>query len=632
MPLLKKGNLTWDFSKLTVSYRVRPDNKAIDARNVLTNQGVLETRPGYSRYNATQIEAGFNIVSLSDFTDMSGNLIPIAKCNTSLYKVNTTGAATAIKTGLTLNRKHRAVNFRDRHLIAAGDDGLFQYDGTTFTQIGQSVPTAPTVAASGSGQTLTASDYQVAVTFYSSTTGFETNIGAASSTVTVSSGQQIDVSAIPSTANNGTIDKVRIYLKDVTNNSNYLFWAELDLGTTTDTIDDDPTSTQTPPTTNGAPPTNPKYIAVFGKSIAYSGDSTFPSDVFISEAYLPDAVNRTSTAKTIFAGGKGPITGIGVGFFNDSELLPFLCIFKRNSIEVYSEVQGTPELSQISNSIGCIANDTIVEEGGVVYFMSTTGWFAIENGRLRKHVKDGQVTPREIANDDLLDIFTRAGYNYELNKSNFSNFFSVFYPTLKNYMTFVTEGVGTTFTKCYNYEFEANGFRPLEFAINFYSATKAQTSDGEDIVLLGGSDGYVYKYSIAEDKTDVDADNASVNISTFIDLFYFQGDDYESSYNYGPLSVRAVQGENDVTVAVYIDYEINASQDFSFSKDTDGFILDVSLLDVGLLSDNRSIVRYIGEILRTGQSMFLKFSQRATNSNIGLIEGQVHVSKNGSPN
>lgn len=632
MPLLKTGKLTWDFSKIAVSYRVRPDKKAIDSRNVLSNQGVLETRPGYSRYNDTQIEDGFNVVSNSQFKDMDGNLYNLAKCNTSIYNVPTSGASTALKTGLTLNSKYRAVNFRDRHLIAAGADGLFQYDGTTFTQIGQAVPGAPTVAASGSGNTLTASDYQVAVTFYSSTTGFETNIGTSSSTVTVSSGQQIDVTDIPSSANNGTIDKIRVYVKDITNNSDWLFWDEINLGTTTETIDDDPSSTQTPPTKHGTPPSTPKYIAVFGKAIAYSGDGTFQSDVFISEDYLPDAVDGTSSAKTIKAGGRGPVTGIGVGFFNDSELLPFLCIFKRNSIEVYSEVQGTAQLSQISNSIGCVSNDTIIEEGGVVYFQSTAGWFAIENGRLRKHQKDGQVVPREISNDDLLDIYTRSGYNYELNKSNMSNFFSVFYPTLKNYMTFITEGVGSTFNKCYNYEFEIGGFRPLEFYLNFYCATNAELSDGEDAILFGGSSGWLYKYSIAESKDDVDTSNSNQTIPAFIDLFYFQGDDYESSYNYGSLMTRAVQGADDVTVAVYIDYEIDASQDFSFSKDTDGFILDVSLLDVGLMSDNRSIVRYVGEILRSGQSMFLKFSQEASDANIGLIEGQVHVSKNGSPN
>lgn len=633
MPLLKSGKLTWDFSKIAVSYNVKPKKKATDARNLLTIEDVLQTRPGYVRYNDTQIEAGYNVISLSDFKDLSDNLITLAKVNTSLYKIATSGVSTAVKTGLTVNQKHRGVNFRDRHLIAMGPDGAFQYDGTVFTQLGQAVPSAPTVAASGSGNTLTASDYQVAITFYSSTTGFETNIGAASSTVTVGSGQQIDVSSIASSANNATIDKVRVYIKDITNNSDWLYWDELALGTTTDTIDSDTTSTQTPPTKNGKTPlTTPKYIVEFGKCVAIAGDGTYPSDVGISEDYLPDAFDLTSTSKTIKAPGKGKITGLGVGYFNDSESLPFLCIFKRNNVSVYTELQGTRELSPASRNIGCISNETIIEEGGIVYFMSTTGWFAIENGRLRRHEVEGQVKPREIANNDLLPIFTSSGYNYELNKSNFSNFFSVFYPTLRNYMTFISEGSGTTINKCYNYEMDIGGFRPLEFNLNFYSATVAETSTGEDVVLFGGGDGWVYRYDISQSRHDVDASNSNVAIEAFMDMFYFTGDDYESSYNFGALICRALQGDTNVTVSVYIDYERSASGSFSFSKDAEGFILDVSKLDEGLLTDSRGIVRYIGEILRTGQSLYLKFSQNTIDANINLIEGQVHVSKNGSPN
>ena len=75
-----------------VSYRIaesRPD-RLIDARNVFSNQGILNTRHGMSRFNATSL--GGNILSLSYFQDTANNRNIIAKVGTILYKVNSTGA------------------------------------------------------------------------------------------------------------------------------------------------------------------------------------------------------------------------------------------------------------------------------------------------------------------------------------------------------------------------------------------------------------------------------------------------------------------------------------------------------------------------------------------------------------
>lgn len=617
---------------MPVSYAVNPGaRKLTDSKNLLTNQMVLDTRPGYVRYNSTQLEANKKIVSATSFKDSSDNLRVLAKCNTTLYSVATAGASTAVKTGLTEGVKHRAVNVRDRHIIAAGDDGPFQWDGTTFTQLGQAVPGAPTVAASGAGNTLTASVYQVAVTFYSTVTGFETNIGTASSNVTVSAGQQIDVTNIPNAADNATIDKVRVYVKDVTNNTEFIFWSEINLGITTETIDEDPVSTQVPPTINGTPPENPKFIAVFGKAIILAGDSSFPYDVFRSEDYLPDAFDRSETSKTIRASGRGVVTGIATGFFNDSNLNPFLCIFKRNSVEVYSEVGGIPEISLVSGEIGCISHDTIIEEGGVVYFMSSTGWFAIENGVLRRRRSEGAVIPDEISNNDLLDIFTRPGFNYELNKANYSEFFSVFYPTLKNYMTFVSEGANDDMKKCYNFEFNVAGFRPLEFALNFYCGLSTDKSSGDDIVLFGGDDGYLYEYSVLNDKHDVDSTNTATEIEAFCDMFFYPGGDFETSYNFGSMQLRHIQGIYPVTVEILVDYSNNRG--LSFAKTgASGFILDISKLDEDLLTDGRNIVTSYGDVHRVGQALFMKFKQTVQDDSMALMGGQIHVSKNGSPN
>ena len=92
------------------------------------------------------------------------------------------------------------------------------------------------------------------------------------------------------TADNDFIDTKRIYIKDITNNSDWLFWDEVGLVTTSDTIDDDTASTQTPPTKNAPPRAGGgKFLSVYGQRLAYSGNTSYGSDVFFSEPFLPDA-------------------------------------------------------------------------------------------------------------------------------------------------------------------------------------------------------------------------------------------------------------------------------------------------------------------------------------------------------
>jgi|SaaInlLV_10m_DNA_2_1039722.scaffolds.fasta_scaffold05896_2 hypothetical protein len=111
-------------------------------------------------------------------------------------------------------------------------------------------PTAPSVAASGSGNSLTASTYEVAITFLSTTLGVETRLGAVSSQQTVASGEQIDVTSIP-ISSDSDIDRRRVYYRDDTNGGDWFLHEEItDNTTTTSTITTDATggsTTRRPP-------------------------------------------------------------------------------------------------------------------------------------------------------------------------------------------------------------------------------------------------------------------------------------------------------------------------------------------------------------------------------------------------
>ncbi len=602
----------------------------IDASNVVTIQDVLETRNGISRWNSTAFSSAPQ--SISFFTSNANENYIIIKDGENLYKANSSGAHTLLKAGLRPDAKHRGISLNNRHIISIEGDGLFSYDGTVFTQLGQDAPSIPSVAASGSGNTLTASDYKVAYSFYSSQTGFESNRSDGSATVTVSAAEQIDVSGMDATADNAYMDKIRVYIKDITSNSNWLFFSEIALSVTTETIDNDTASTQLAIETSAAPKAGGgKFLTAYGQTLAYAGSSSFPSDVFFSELFLPDGFDDTATSKTINIGGNGPITGIGVGYFSGDNQNPYLVAFKKNHIELFTEAGGSPQQVVISTELGCISNDTIQLVDGNLFFMSTKGWHVIQDGRIVK-TKDAQDS---IDNGDIEDIFKRTGQSYELNKTISSSFFSVYYPTLQQYMTFISEGNSLDIKKSYNYEFEIGGFRPYVFPVGITGACLGDNGLGEDIVFLCGEDGYIFTHSIKEAKgTDIDRNGDLIDIDAFAKLFWIGGDDMDSSYNFGAFILRAITQENNVTVKYFLSYseQGSTSQAFSFTDPDEGFILDVSLLDVGVLTDGRTIVRYNGEILKSGQSLLIGIYKSQQGESMGLLEGQLDVQKNGNPN
>jgi hypothetical protein len=631
MPLLRRAQKRWKNFNMPVSYKVNAKDKFVDAANVVTIQDVLETRHGISRWNATAFSAAPQ--SISYFKDNSSDRYIIIKDGTSLYRARQTGAHVLLKSGLSADTKHRGVTFNNRHIISIEGDGLYSYDGITFSQLGQvGSPLLPTVAAAAGGVDLDASDYQVAYSYYSTQLGFESNLSASSSVVTVASGEKIDVSGMAISADNGFMNKIRVYLKDVTNNGAWLFIEELDLAISTTAITENSSSTQEAPEINGAPTTGGgKYLAVYGQELAYAGNSTYPSDVFFSQAFLPDAYDATATASTINVAGNGPITGLGVGYFSGDNQNPYLVAFKRNHIELFTEASGNGQQVVISTDMGCISHDTIRVINGDVFFMSTKGWHVIKDGRLVK--TSGKQD--SIDNGDIEDIFKQNGQTFELNKSNFDNYFSVYYPTLQQYMTFVSEGNNDDIQKSYNFEFEIGGFRPYTFDVKFTGATLGEDGLGEDIVYLCGEGGYIFSHSIKETKgTDVDNAGTQVAISAFAQLFWINGDDMDAGYNFGPLILRAITQENDITVKFFLDYSQRSSESltYGFNDPDGGFILDMSKLDEGILTDGRTIVRHVGEILRSSQSLLIGFYKSQKGETMALLEGQLDVQKNGNPN
>lgn len=629
MSVKKKAQASFKRLSVPVSYRLL-DNKLYDARNVFDNKGVTETRHGLQVYNAVSL--GGPVLSLSFFKNVSDTRYKLAKVGTSIYSVSASGSHTAVKTGLTSTTKHRGVTLNNRHIVSVEGDGLFSYNGTVFTQLGQAAPTAPTVAAAAGGSLTDGNTYQVALTFESSSTGFESNFSESATQAVAGANLTLALSGIPTTAANATIDKVNIYLKDVTDASAYLYVDQISLGTATYNITAESTSSITPPTTN-APPISGggKFLTVFGKKLAYAGNSTFPNDVFLSEENLPDAFDDTLNGVVLNIPGQGAITGLATGLFNDSVLNPFLVIFKKNSTTIYSEIGDIPTQSTIDSHVGCVSHDTIRVRNGIVYFMSENGWYAVANGSL---IKDDSGRPISLGNGDIDDIFSRSGWTYELNTTNYANMFSAYYSTLNQYLTFISEGSNTSIYKCYVYEERIGGFRVYEFPHILKSGIDGEDDNGNQAVFLGDDQGYLFTYSTRNPRHDDTTAGVAQAISAFVLLPFIQPDEHNRTYNWKEITVRAMNSDYDLDLKIFASFSLQSPDAYSLSFPPSGlaFTLDVSQLDVGVLGDERIPVTACAHINKTGEVLLVGFYQSEIGSNMGLISTQVTYNMNGNAN
>jgi hypothetical protein len=634
MPLSKRASKKTRSFDLPVSYKVNETRDRLrDALNVMSNQGRLETRFGRSRYNSTSL--GGSVLSTSFFKNASNTRYLLAKVGSVMYSVASAGAHTSIKTGLTSTTKHRALTWArgtsSRHIIAIENDGLYQWNGTTFGQLGQAAPAAASVATMAGA--LTNGTYKVVLSFYASSTGFETNATNFSSSVTTAA-QGIAITSIPATAANPTIDTVKIYLKNTASAADPVYAGEVSLGTTTYNITADPTSTDTPPEANGAPVSGgAKYLTEFNRRLVYAGNSTYPSDVFFSEEDLPDAFNDGTAAGhlVLYTPGDGPITGLATGLYNNSVLDPYLVVFKKRSIHIYSEIGGEGKFTPISKQIGCVSHDTIQVKNGNVFFLSDQGWRVIENGRL---MVDEKGNPATLGLGDIDDIFRAPGYVYEVNRSQLGNAFSVYYSTLDQYMTWTAEGSNTSFTKTYVYEFNTGGFKPWQFYSAATCACVGEDSAGDEVVFMADSDGYLYTHSSGEDRNDDDNTGTNQTIDAFAMMTWLDGDDMDASYNFRELILRRVAGSGDLTVKTWINYIIDNLEQYalSFANPSSGLILDEDYWDEGIWGDERTIVTARQDINRVGENILIGFYQNAADANINLVNAQLDFSRNGNRN
>lgn len=121
------------------------------------------------------------------------------------------------------------------------------------------------------------------------------------------------------------------------------------------------------------------YITPTKPFAAVGGEYNYESDIRWSEPYRSNHIKLGSVASFRLGDGK-QITGLAVLYGN-------LIVFKENSIGRYAVQANEVPISrvdEISNEIGCIAPNSLVQIANTLYFLSWKGLMRFDNNRLEK--------------------------------------------------------------------------------------------------------------------------------------------------------------------------------------------------------------------------------------------------------
>lgn len=226
--------------------------------------------------------------------------------------LNEAQAPYKVISGLTRNIPAYFETFEDRCAIFNGTDTPKVFTGTTYRNIGYAPPTAdPTLAAHGSGGSLSVGDYYYGVTFVygeGAVVHGESSMKQDGTKVTVIANDSTDITAIPVGALGSGVIKRRIYRSRVNGgpSSTKYFVAEIADNTTTTYSDVAADTTiivnAEGPTDNGIPPVA-KIGRFFQKSMVYLTNTAY--------YWARPGTNLNETPETVPANNYGNLANAG---------------------------------------------------------------------------------------------------------------------------------------------------------------------------------------------------------------------------------------------------------------------------------------------------------------------------------
>ena len=351
--------------------------------NIDLSQGTLRPRPESDReIETTSLVLGMKQFSFENATSNTRTIV-VDGTDLKKYDVDAQNVPVVLEAGIGSGLRPATFAMVGKRCYIA-DGSMFKVtDGDSGVHDPQLPrPAAPTVAVSATDGELDG-DYDYKITFYSATWGQESPASDASAAVTANS-KRIDLSSIATTtdARLDTGGKVRVYRRKISDGGTVWYYVgEVDEGTTVfvDFVRDEDVNFSRPaPLSFDETLPTMSYVA-YHQGVLFAAELrtnklyfSLPGRAFVIDGFLPIGNDE---------GDNEPITAIksyqGSLYIGKSESIWVVTGNDRDSFSV----------SRIVGSTGIKSHTSVVEAGGLLYFLGRHGFYAF----------DGTSTPQDVS-------------------------------------------------------------------------------------------------------------------------------------------------------------------------------------------------------------------------------------------
>jgi hypothetical protein len=344
--------------------------------------------------------------------------------------------------------------------------------------------------------------------------------------------------------------------------------------------------------THSDAPTDPKYSAIFQNHLFLAGDPAHPTKLFFS----------APLAETDFAAANGAgVINVGFPIVAIKSFRDELFIFGATNIK---KLGGTAlanfVLQTVTDDLGCLATDSVIEIGGDLLFLSQDGLRPVSGTD-----KIGDVN-LETVSKNIQSIFTDIVFDIDLDTLNAV---TIKQKTQFRYFFGAADSQGII-----------GGFRETPNGLQFeysqmlgISATAAASGyiGQNEFVIHGTSDGKVHRQ---EQGNDFDGTNI---FSVYQTPFLYMQDPEQRKIFYTVATYLRSEGDNEIIMSVVYDYEDQDSlSPTNFTLSTEGaaaYYNEALYNSTAIFDGNPSPVQRTN-ISGSGKSVSYKYVTNDTNA------------------
>jgi hypothetical protein len=344
--------------------------------------------------------------------------------------------------------------------------------------------------------------------------------------------------------------------------------------------------------THSNAPSAPKVSHVFKNHVFLAGDSTEPTNLWFSAPY----------AETDFAPANGAgVINVGFPIVAIKSFRDVLYVFGTNNIrKIAGNNVADFVIQEVTDDLGCMATDSIIEIGGDLLFLSQDGLRPISGTD-----KIGDVN-LETVSKDIQSIFTDVVFGVDLEKLDAV---AIRQKTQFRYFLGSADGQGII-----------GGFRQTPNGLQFeygqmlgiFTTCAASGYIGQnEYVLHGDSSGKVHRQ---EQGTDFDGEAI---FSVFQTPFFHMQDPEQRKIFYTVATYLRSEGDNEIVLSALYDYEdVDTLSPTNFTLTTQGAAAyyNEALYDSTAIFDGNPAPVQRTNISGSGKSASFKFVTNDTNA------------------